>query len=91
LLRAGTSVGANYRAVCRSRSDPEFIAKMGVAIEEADETAYWIEVLVAAEIVTPLTAGRTLWKEADELTRIFVSSRETVRRRLRSRRRHQSR
>jgi four helix bundle protein len=82
LLRAGTSVGANYRAVCRARSDPEFISKMGTVIEETDETAYWIEILVAGEIIKPSAADRALWKEADELTRIFVSSRETVRRRL---------
>jgi four helix bundle protein len=89
LLRAGTAVGANYRSVCRARSDPEFIAKLGVVIEEADETAYWLEILVEAEIVPQRTVANVL-READELTRIFVASRETVRARLRTRRRKQN-
>jgi four helix bundle protein len=50
LIRSGASVGANYRAVCRPRSDADFIAKLGVVIEECDETAFWSEVLVEAEI-----------------------------------------
>jgi four helix bundle protein len=82
-------VGANYRAVCRYRSDKDFIAKLGVVIEEADETAFWLEVLVEAAIVKPASA-RKLWKEADELTRIFVTSRETARRNRREKRRGQS-
>ena len=46
LLRSGTSVGANYRAVCRSRSKAEFIARLGVVVEEADESAFWLELLI---------------------------------------------
>jgi hypothetical protein len=69
-----------------SRSDKEFIAKIGVVIEEADETAFWLELLVEAAVVAPV-AAKNLWKEADELTRIFVSSRETARRRRRLKRR----
>ena len=80
LVRAGTSVGANYRAVCRARSDKEFIAKLGLTIEEADESAYWLEVLVEGGLVAA-TATANLLKEAEELTRIFVASRQTVRRR----------
>src|SRR6266850_3961869 len=79
LLRCGPGVGANYRAVCRCRSDKDFIAKLGVVIEEADETAFWLEVLVEAAIVKAIKTT-SLYKEADELTRIFVSSRETARR-----------
>jgi four helix bundle protein len=86
LLRCGPAVGATYRAVCRSRSDKEFIAKIGVVIEEADETAFWLELLGEAAVVAP-AAAKNLWKEADELTRIFVSSRETARRRRRLKRR----
>jgi hypothetical protein len=56
-----------------------------VVIEEADETAFWLELLVEAAVVTPVSA-KNLWKEADELTRIFVTSRETVRRRRKLRR-----
>jgi four helix bundle protein len=84
LLRAGTSVGANYRAVCRKRSDADFIAKLGVAIEEADEAGFWIELLVEVEIVTPKRVERLLG-EAEELVRIFVASRETARANARAR------
>ena len=52
LLRAGTSVAANYRAVCRARSRAEFLAKLGVVIEEADESAFWLELLCDAGLVT---------------------------------------
>src|SRR5687767_5596656 len=51
LLRSGTSVGANYRAACRSRTAKEFVAKMRIVVEEADETVYWIELLVEAQMV----------------------------------------
>ena len=50
LLRAGTGVGANYRAVCRARSDAEFVAKLGTVIEECDETAFWLELLADAAV-----------------------------------------
>ncbi len=85
LLRAGTAVGAHYRAVCRARSDAEFIAKLGGAIEEVDESAYWLELFVEGGLMTK-AAVSALWREADELTRIFVASRETARRRVRARR-----
>src|SRR5258705_10134099 len=52
LLRAGTSVAANYRAVCRSKSDADFISKMGTVVEEADESGFWLELLEEAEICT---------------------------------------
>ena len=84
LLRSGTAVGANYRAVCRCRSDKDFISKLGVVIEESDETAFWLEVLAEAGIGTGATT-ENLYKEADELIRIFVSSRETARRNRRAR------
>jgi len=80
LLRAGTSVGANYRAVCRARSDAEFIAKLGIVIEEADESEFWMEVLVEAGFV-PLKRLAPLIKEAGELVAICVAARETTRRR----------
>ena len=84
LMAAGTSVGANYRAACRRRSDADFINKLGVVIEEADETAYWMEILVDAEIVTAKRVERLL-READEFVRIFVRSRETARQNARAR------
>jgi len=51
LLRSGTSVGANYRAVCRARTRAEFVAKLGIVLEEADETCFWLELLADALIV----------------------------------------
>ena len=89
LLRAGTAVGANYRAVCRFRSDKDFISKLGVVIEEADEAAFWLELLSDAGIVTA-PATKILYREADELIRIFVASRETARRNRRAKLRGQS-
>src|SRR5688572_12118977 len=65
LLRAGTSVGANYRAVCRARSDAEFVAKLGTVIEECDETGYWLELLAEAGVCTS-AAIRPSQAEADE-------------------------
>ncbi len=77
LLRAGTSVGANYRAVCRSKSEADFISKMGTVVEEADECGFWLELLVnsgvcATAVVQPLIT------EADELLRIFSTSLNTA-------------
>ena len=83
LLRSGTSVAANYRAVCRSRSDAEFVAKLGTVIEETDETSFWLELLGESEIM-PQQKLATLLSEANELVRIFASSRTTVVKRLNS-------
>jgi len=77
LLRSGTSVAANYRAVCRARSRPEFTAKLGIVIEEADETVFWLELLVDADIV-PKARMQGLLTEANELVAIFVASRRTA-------------
>jgi four helix bundle protein len=77
LLRSGTSVGANYRAACRARSRAEFIAKIGVVLEEADETAFWLELLTDAKIL-PDEELANLLKEANELTAIFVASLRTA-------------
>ncbi len=79
LLRAGTSVGANYRAACRGRSRGEFCAKMGIVEEEADECVYWMELLVESGLVREeLLTG--LMQEANELVAITVSSIMTARR-----------
>jgi four helix bundle protein len=78
LLRSGTSVGANYRAVCRARSRAEFIAKMGVVIEEADESLYWLEMLEDAGVLSKTRLG-PLKTEANELVAIFVAARQTAR------------
>jgi four helix bundle protein len=79
LLRSGTSVGANYRAVHRAKSKADFISKMGTVLEEADESAYWIELLTAAGKV-PSTQSALLHREANELVAIVVSSLNTARR-----------
>jgi four helix bundle protein len=77
LLSCATSVGANYRAACRARSKKDFISKIGIAEEEADESAYWLEVLIEAGIVRPKQVSELL-AEANELTAIMASSRKTA-------------
>jgi four helix bundle protein len=77
LLRAGTSVGANYRAACRSRTGKEFIAKLGVVEEEADESAYWMELIIDGNLM-PKRRVENLLQEANELVAIMVSSRRTA-------------
>jgi four helix bundle protein len=74
MVRNGTSVGANYRAACRGRSRAEFISKFGTVEEEADESAYWLELIVEAGLIEPGRVG-ALQKEAEELTAIMVASR----------------
>ena len=78
LLRSGTSVGANYRAVCRAKSNLDFINKLRIVEEECDESLFWMELLVDNNLVK---AGRLneLMKEADELLAIVVSSAKTAR------------
>lgn len=77
VLRSGTSVAANYRAVCRSRSKAEFIAKIGIVVEEIDETVFWLELLVDTEIV-PKPRRSRLIAEANELLAIFAASQHTA-------------
>ncbi len=77
LLRSGTSIGANYRAACRGRSRAEFVAKLGIVIEEADETTYWLEMLADNDIVHA-NRLKNLLKEANELTAICVAARTTT-------------
>jgi four helix bundle protein len=78
LLRAGTSVGANYRAACRAKSTRDFIYKMGLVEEEADESLYWMELLLEAGLVK-LERLQPLMVEADELIAITVASIKTAR------------
>jgi len=77
LLRSGTSIGANYRAACRGRSRAEFLAKLGIVLEEADETVFWLELIEEAAIF-PEGKLLSLCKEANELVSIFVSSVRTA-------------
>jgi len=77
VLRSGTSVAANYRAVCRARSQAEFIAKIGVVVEEIDETVFWIELLADTEIIRSERIAELL-TEANELLAIFAASLRTA-------------
>src|SRR5688572_28304956 len=79
LLDCGTSVAANYRSACRARSHAEFIAKMGIVEEEADETLFWLELMVDSRLVTHQRVEK-LMKEANELTAISVASLKTAKR-----------
>ncbi len=74
LVKCGTSVGANSRAVCRSRSNNEFISKMQVVLEESDESCYWLEIVEEKGWIDV----KDLLKEANELSAIFVSSLKTI-------------
>ena len=77
ILRSGTSVGAQYREACRARSAAEFISKVESALQELDETAYWLELLVEADFVEPEKL-EDLQREANELTAILVASVRTA-------------
>lgn len=79
ILRSGTSVGANYRAASRAKSKPDFISKMGIVEEEADETLYWLELLLAAKLVTQ-NQIQCLVTEGNEILAMVVSSIKTARR-----------
>jgi four helix bundle protein len=83
LVRCGTSVAANYRATCRARSRSEFIAKMGVVLEEADETQLWLELIIEGRLL-PVKRVDPLLKETSELVAIFVASRKSASRNLKS-------
>jgi len=77
LTRSGTSVAANYRAACRARSKPEFIAKLGVVEEEADESAFWLELIIETDLLAAAKV-RPLLTEAGEIVAIMASSKETA-------------
>lgn len=78
MIRSSTSVAANYRAVCRAKSDRDFIHKMGTVIEEADETQFWLEMIDELEMIIEKNKVKSLITEANELVSIFVSSIKTV-------------
>ena len=77
MIRCGSSVGANYRAACRAKSKPDFVSKMGTVEEEADETIYWMELLIDTGIVKPRRIA-DLMSEADEILAIVVASIKTT-------------
>ena len=77
LIRSGTSVAANYRAACRARSKPEFIAKLGVVEEEADESAFWLELIIETDLLSDAKV-KPLLVEAGEIVAIMASSKKTA-------------
>ena len=79
IVRSGTSVAANYRAACRAKSTADFIVKVGIVEEEADETLFWLELLEESELVTAAKLA-AIKQEADELIAITVTSIKTARR-----------
>ncbi len=81
LVRCGTSVGANYRSSCRAKSTADFVAKMTIVEEEADEVGYWLELLVESQTI-PEHLVAALQKEADEIVSIIVASIRTAKTRL---------
>lgn len=78
LLRSATSVAANYRAACRARSKNDFISKLGIVEEEADESMFWIELLIESKIIRPQSVQHLL-KESNEIVAIIVASKKTAR------------
>lgn len=77
LIRSATSVGANYRSACRGRSKAEFAAKLSIVIEEADESCYWLELIIEGELL-PKERVDELLDEANQITAIMVASRKTA-------------
>ena len=77
LIRTGTSVAANYRAACLPRSKPEFVAKLGVVEEEADESAFWLELIFETNLLSAAKV-RPLLSEAGEIAAMMASSKQTA-------------
>src|SRR3989338_1764163 len=77
LIRSGTAIGANYRAAKRARSRAEFIAKLGIVIEEADETVFWLEIIIDGNVL-PANTVESLLQEARELLAIMIASSTTA-------------
>ncbi|MBX7219267.1 MAG: four helix bundle protein [Blastocatellia bacterium] len=82
LVRAGTSVGANYRAACLGRSKAAFAAKLGIVEEEADESAFWIELIIEGHLLRPKLV-EPLLHEANEIAKIMAASRLSISKNLR--------
>jgi four helix bundle protein len=78
LLRSGTSIGANYRAACRGKSKADVISKLAIVEEEADETVYWLELLIESKVVEPSRVD-SLLRETNEIVAMVVASIKTLR------------
>ena len=77
IFRSGTSTAANYRAACRARSVKDFISKLGIVIEEVDETTFWLELLIESGIIKKEEI-QDLYRESNELTAIMVASKNST-------------
>lgn len=77
LIRSATSVGASYRAACRGRSKAEFVSKLSIVIEEADESCYWLELIIEGQLLAKEKV-ESLLDEANQITAIMVASRKTA-------------
>jgi four helix bundle protein len=77
LIRSATSVGANYRAACRGRSQAEFVSKLSIVLEESDECCYWLELIMEGGLI-PMEEVTDLYREADEITAIMTASHKTA-------------
>jgi four helix bundle protein len=80
LIRCSTSVGANYRAARLAQSKASFVAKVSISVEEADESAMWLEMIIDKKLLDPKfdEESKRLIKEANELTSIFIATRKTI-------------
>lgn len=78
IVKSATSIGANYRSACRGRSTAEFISKLNVVIEEADETSYWLEIIGETNTTIDKETLKKLSQESNELTAIFTASSKTI-------------
>ncbi len=83
LLRCGTATAANYRAACRARSKLEFVAKIGIVLEEADESCFWLEIIIESGLLKEILV-LPLLKEAQEITAIMYSTRNSASKNLKS-------
>jgi len=77
LLRSASSVGANYRAACRGRSQAEFYSKICIVVEEADESLFWLEILVESQVIEQIKVSG-LMMEAKEILKVVSSARKTI-------------
>ncbi|MGE5264087.1 MAG: four helix bundle protein [Acidobacteriota bacterium] len=84
LIRCSTSVGSNYRSACRARPSADFVSKMGITLEEADESVYWMEIIVESGMQSAKQVAPLL-QEGNELVAIFVSSLNTAQKKMKQR------
>ena len=78
IIKSATSTGANYRAACKARSKKEFFSKLCIVVEEIDETKYWLEVILEANLSNRSEFLNQLYNEADEITKIMSAARNSV-------------